>query len=252
MTSATSNAVNSAPTGPVPIIWYKFDTGDFVGSTIYNSATGLYDATMSTAVTATTSNPSPAVGTGCFNANSATYITLNNSVIATNAAASAAGWSSTGWTPLSSLGYTICMWYYYNNPGYLFDFSTTGQFTRILLGPGSSINWGASYGGTMGGNGSAGWHHVAFVIPANVTSSSTASLYIDGTLNATINNPTPGSTYSKYSPNYICRINQGNDGTNSFPGVAPPAIYPGAIDDFRIYAVVLTSTQISNIYNKTL
>ena len=205
----------------------------------YNWATGLYDANTQSTAAVTTSNPSPAVGSGCFNINGSNYITLNNQLISSNTSAQQAGWSTTGWTPKSSLGYTWSIWFYWNGTaGLLFDFSNS-QYVRYCLGPGAIINWGASYNGNMTSSFTTNtWHHVALVIPSNITSSSTALLYVDGTVNITLSNNTPGSHYSLFQTDNIGKA-------NPFAST-----YPSAIDDFRFFAYALTSEQISSIYNK--
>ena len=229
---------------PQPVIWYKFNSGDYSGTTIYNWATGLYDANTQATATVTTSNPSPVVGSGCFNINGSNYITLNNQLISSNTNAQLAGWSTYGWTPKSSLGYTWSMWFYWNgtSSGLLFNWTTGNIYQRFGLSPEGIINWGASFNGNMTSSFTTNtWHHMAFVIPPNISSTSTALLYIDGTLNRTLSNNTPGAEYQSYQPNYIGRENQGGGST-----------YQSAIDDFRFFALALTSTQISSIYNKTV
>ena len=223
-----------------------------MGTTIYNWATGLYDGTCT--ATGMVSTTTYSMGNASLYCNGSNYLTINSSVIATNSTANAAGFLSNGFNPNNGNGYTFTGWMY-NTGGswgqalYMFLNSGTGGPICIALVPGSRTMSGISnYNPSMPpwGEPFNSWVFFAVVYPSgSVTQYNNYTVYINGA-SVSVTPQVSGVGTIAGGPYNIMRL-----GYNSGAGyVANPGYFQGYIDDFRVYATALTSTQISALYNK--
>ena len=228
------------------VLYYNFDTTLVSGNNVYNNATQVYDASLVNATIVTTS-PSPSVfgsDRGYLVCSAANYLQING-------------------TYLSGLtGTSIATWINVNGTGGDIFNSSDGAQSGIQLSVsgGNSIvlsitnNAGdGSFSATLYTNAAVNngsWHHIAlvmtpvFALSGSFTNSSGKSgtpggvarwqLFFDGV--SVFDNTWPNLN-SKY-PDYIVR------GTNKIGPIT------ALIDDFRVYNIALTTSNIAVLYSK--
>ena len=238
---------------PLPVIWYKFETGDQVGQNLYNWATRLYDASFTTTNMISTTRFYTGSASCYFDGTNS--ISIKPAIVSTNSNAVSAGFNSTGWTPKNTLGYTFTTWYYNTGAswsGSLFQFIYSSDHTVGIV-PNSRLEFGASNYAPPPGWGSIAlntWMFFALVFPAgSVSTSINPTLYVYGnggdvSYNIT-NQVTSEGTLGVYNYTTI------NLGTNAGVSYIGAGVLNGYYDDFRMYAVALNSTQIHSIINRT-
>lgn len=211
-----TNWVSAGPviTPPAPVDgligWWKFDEGS--GSTAADSSAYGYDATLSGGTSWTSGKSGDALTLDGISGRAQT-----NADIIMSATASISFWAktttSTGDLGVISFGpQWFCQTDSSNQGKMQCDDYGNGDATVVSNNP---INDGA-------------WHH--FVFTAAPTSE---SLYVDGTLDATLAN-TQGPI-----PTGPVDFGSGYGGT----------YFPGSIDDVRIYNRILSSTEVQALYN---
>ena len=235
---------------PPPILQYKFDTGDQVGLNLYNWATGQYDASLTATGLISTSGPTPSTGTGCLNLSAGTnYVTINTTMLATPLASS--GFSTNGWYPLTTQGYSFTFWAYTTAgwTGSGFTWISGANDWYIAVKPGDRVSFGQSnyngYPATTPADGS--WAFYALVFPINsVTLNNKPILWQNGV--SYLITPQIGVTGSLTPSGYYGnKFYIGYSGGASYIG---SGIFKGYMDDFRMYNIALTDQQVSNIRNK--
>jgi hypothetical protein len=224
-------------------LYYKFDAEDIFkgdGISIANYASGypLYDASLSAVNSQINgiSTTSSMVGNACM-CLSTNYVNIPNPNISTNGF-TAAFWMNTtstaqNYPPLFYLNgnTTYNVYIYITNIGGTaysigYECRCNGTTLRTLLYTTITINDGA-------------WHYIVVTSTYAALGSltSTIRIYIDNVLNS--------STTTGYYPN-----NAGLMSSGSTIGGGTPA-YNGLIDDYRVYARVLSSAEITALYTFT-
>jgi hypothetical protein len=225
--NTTSGLLASGTTYALPMImWYKFNSADQTGSTVYNFATGAYDATLNTSCTiSTTQNKYGGAslfnngGSGC----SLPAVTFNGTT----------GMSIVFWTYITS--------YSAGTPPFSLKFTSSstmsansGQLLRPWFNGTTFIVDTDSTDVTISGTNvtlSNTWVHMAYVF-----SGTSINLYINGNYygNANFHATLQNLTYASFVIGTDININ-------------------GAItayfDDFRVYNYQLTSLQVNAVYN---
>jgi len=228
------------------VLYYNFDTTLVSGNNVYNNATQVYDASLVNATIVTTS-PSPSVfgsDRGYLVCSAANYLQING-------------------TYLSGLtGTSIALWINVNGTGGdIFNSSDGAQSgIQLSISGGNSIvlsitnNAGdGSFSATLYTNAAVNngsWHHIALVmtpvsaLSGSFTNSSGKSgtpggvarwqLFFDGTSVYNQIHPTVNCKY----PDYIVR------GTNKIGPIT------ALIDDFRVYNIELTTSNIAVLYSR--
>ena len=228
------------------VLYYNFDTTLVSGNNVYNNATQVYDASLVNATIVTTSPSLSVFGSdrGYLVCSAANYLQING-------------------TYLSGLtGTSIALWINVNGTGGDIFNSSDGAQSGIQLSVsgGNSIalsitnNAGdGSFSATLYTNAAVNngsWHHIALVmtpvsaLSGSFTNSSGNSgisggvarwqLFFDGTSVYNQIHPTVNCKY----PDYIVR------GTNKIGPIT------ALIDDFRVYNIELTTSNIAVLYSR--
>jgi hypothetical protein len=230
-----------------PIMWYKFNTGDQVSTTVYNYATLAYDGSMgSTTTPIVSSSPTPKIGTGCYAFS--TSFSINKSLLANSR--STYGFSTSGFTPSSSYGYSFSMWLYIVNHGtggngiLLFSiYSSSSNMIALELFSDYVYPYYSYIAGTQISESTLGfvtssWNHYCLTF-----TTTTYTLYINGSVKKTGTTTNfYGTTYS----NFYFGLNKSPYNGDTFSTYSDMAV-----DDFRLYAKTLSATEVTNIYNLT-
>jgi hypothetical protein len=238
MSSQITKKSSAAPTPPTDsmILHLKFDSGDFVGSTLANWATGsaVYtDVNLTGNTLPQSKTTGQKVGTGCCNIASNTTFSMITLPFSFN----------TYQTPVKQ-PISVALWFQNTHLGQSYQHimclgsaSTYIRFigTNLVLG-GSSGEYNA--GSTYYNDGL--WHHVVLMM----NTSGQITVYIDG-VNKVTNQQ---SAYFSSTDSNIWLgqfTNSPSAGTNAFA-------FTGNLDDVRIYSRMLTAAEVGLIYANTL
>lgn len=229
------------------ILYYNFDTTSVSGVNVYNSATSLYDASLINTASIATTSPSPSPFSnnfGYLQTTSSNYLKVNSSY---------------------NIGYngtTISCWYKTTGSGDIFN-STNGGFslmqlyisgTSIIFNINNVVDSGQpSY--TLYTNAAVNdgnWHHIALVLkPLGTGASSFTSNGITGLYRGT-------AQWTFYFDGVqVIDIVWNVSGNNRYPDyilrdTTTVGRFTGLIDDFRLYQINFTSSQILSIYGVLL
>jgi hypothetical protein len=190
----------------------------------YNNGSIIgYDANINTGFSINTTNQKIGSGCGYFNG------TANN------------GFFPPALSFTNGQGLTFCCWVYTStitNVGRLLNSNTSPYFQIMQNGSG---NLTANFGGVSVTTstvifGTSTWTHIVVTVSPSV-SACVVSIYINGVYN------TASSSGSSMATNSY-PLTVGTDGGSG-------GNYTGYMDDWRIYSRVLTTTEITNLYNYT-
>jgi len=117
--------------------------------------------------------------------------------------------------------------------GFVLAFSNSGNLNRLIF----YLNVVAVYSASDSIMPDSGWHHIA----VTVSSAHLVNFYIDGVLSGTANQDI-GQEISTITTIYDARIGNRANATDRSMN--------GGIQDVRFYNVVLTTDEITNLYNK--
>ena len=224
---------------PSLLLYYRFNAGDSNGNTLYNYATGspVADATLINSGITTSDYK---VGNGSLSLNSNNYVQINN------------------FTTSGTNGISVCLWFKSNNgvggrflefyssrPGNGGEsiFMVTNRYTnnRFFMdvsnnNNGSNLIPSNAELDTYNNN---TWTHFVWTLSYSSEYTSTWNIYINGILTVSKNNcwyPSNQTWQQAYISNSVYGGGQGLSGN---------------IDDFRFYNRILSTSEITTIYNKT-
>lgn len=159
------------------------------------------------------------------------------------------GFTSTGWYPLTTQGYSFTFWAYTTAgwTGSGFTWISGSNDWYITVNPGGRVSFGQSnyngYPATAPADGS--WGFYALIFPINSVTLNNKPILWQNDVSYTIT-PQVGGTgslapFGKYNtPFYL--------GSNANAAYMGQGTYTGYLDDFRMYNIALTNNQVANVY----
>jgi hypothetical protein len=208
--------------------YYRFEPGDINNGRLANWASGspVYDATTMNGASINTSQYKVGSGSLYLNGNSQ-YIILDP-------------------FPITTSGITITSWFNFSSGGWtrLFEFGNGPDTNNFLYSPGNglSVLWGnqrATQPG-YGGYNNSQWYFFVWTLTNNNKSDNsygTWNMYINNNLIYSNTNAAYPLTTAR-NQNYLGLSNWGGDGYSV-----------GYIDEFRYYTRILSSTEMTQLYN---
>jgi len=216
------------------ILYYRFNSQDVNGVDLANYSTGFpqYDASLS--VAGLVNSTDFALDNAALNIPTTGFVTINNSILSSGSV-------------FNTNGLSFAFWVKSNNTstnGRIFEFGNQGgALTSILMyiennllnvlvkknPTNTNLNTNYNINNNI-------WNHICWTLTYSTASDSIYNVYINGILNSNITTAVypPVTTYS------ICYIGKS---TFSDP------LFNGSIDDFRFYNRILSSTEVSTLYN---
>jgi hypothetical protein len=221
-----------APLTDSMLLYLKFDTGDFSGNTVANWATGtaVYNVNLVGTILPRLKTTGQQVGSGYCDASFASGQSPDTAIVYNYT-------FTTYNNPLS-----ISLWFKHNlnNPtdvGCIFDIGAS----MVIRFVGISLQFVCYYSGGQGaeintpGYDDQKWHHVVVAISQSGVNG--GSVYIDGSNKGTIETKMP------FQKDNITIFN------NYWHSSAK---FNGSVDDVRVYTRILTSTEVTTIYNNRI
>ena len=210
-------------------VYYTFNTNKVSGNTITDSV-GNYTGTLVNGATISTSNPSPATGSGYLSMN----VSLSQYASLSPITNSRVGMSFSFWmrpttasTPhILSFGNGVLV------DNVIFSMISNNYIGIIVKGAAISASGYLSPTNNVSGNDGV-WKHIVWTLdPTNVW-----KFYLNGSLS----NSYSGASY--YYPNPVTT-------TTNYIGrsIFGDPYYGGDVDDFRYYGVVLSASDVTNVY----
>lgn len=246
----TSNRPSTI-SAPSPFIWFKFNSEDVSGSTIFDH--GVYNNYVGTLSTTTNiiNTSTFKFGSGSLNCNNTNYLSINLTTAYGNALSNYGISSSSGFVP-NFKGYSFTIWVYYFGSGGFATF-ILGSPVTITFYPGDRFSFGQSnynpyYSYISSFVKTNTWTFLAMTFPAGSDKSNlkpTVYQYDSSSYQSALVTPQSG-TGGTLSGNSTSPLNVG---FTSGAQYISNAYMNGYIDDFRIYNTELTSSQILDIYN---
>jgi hypothetical protein len=246
-TTAQSNAV-SMTVAVQPFLYYKFDSADRSNLTVKNYGTGLYDLTITS--TAGITQTTYKFGDGSLWIPSSSYFATYTTSLTLPIAITGNGYSVCFWGKLSS---SMLEGYLYSYMGWATGGVVTTQMhiqvigsssnqLQIFFTPNGATNsiYFTTYTKPSGNFLDDTWHHICLTIQYTNSTTIQGNIYFDGVSVVSQSNIPNAAQFTIT----LIEIGHRTDGRDDYIN--------GYIDDFRLYKVPLTSTQVQAIYNGTM
>lgn len=246
-TTAQSNAVSMTAVVQ-PFLYYKFDSADRSNLTVKNYGTGLYDLTItSTAgITQTTSK----FGDSSLWIPSSAYFATYTTSLTLPIAITGNGYSVCFWGNLSSSMsqgglYSYMGWAtggVVDTQMHIQVIGASSNKLQIFFTPNGATNslYFTTYTKPSGNFLDDTWHHICLTIQYTNSTTIQGNIYVDGVSVVSQSNIPNAAQFTIT----LIEIGHRTDGKDQYIN--------GYIDDFRLYKVPLTSTQVQAIYNGTM
>ena len=242
------------------VFYYRFNLTDQTSTTVYNGATGLYDATLYGSASISSANYKNSTGSLSLTATSSQYLKLPTFQMTSGIAAT---------------GITLSCWLNLqtgtNSYAAIFELAQALKVANAITGAGTAYTLACEYSNSTlqfsllsntsagvsaqvaYGNlsipytlSSTGWTHIAWVL-----GTSSWTIYVNGA----VATPSVVTAVSVYLPPITYTPSGYSAGAYPFVYLGsntygnPNAYVTGFLNDFRMYTTTLTATQVVQLYN---